>query len=73
MFRAKVTLIALATATAMTACSTQNWYEGVRQSQVQHCQGLPDSQREACLRGTQDSYEQYKRKREEATQGQTAP
>lgn len=58
---------ALATLAASAGCSTANWYEGVRQSELNRCQSLPESQRQACLDRAQDSWQDYERKRREAT------
>lgn len=58
--------VALAGLAAFPGCSTANWYEGVRQAELNRCQSLPESQRQACLDRAQDSWQDYERKRREA-------
>lgn len=49
-------------------CTSRNWYEGVKQSHQQQCKQMPDSERDECLAQHDDSYDQYKRKRQEISE-----
>jgi len=47
-----------------SACTTRGAYEGVRQGQRNHCNELPETQRQQCLAKVQDDYDTYSRDRE---------
>lgn len=50
---------------ATVACSKQGWYEGVKAANKSNCLKQPDSEYQDCIADSDDSYEQYNRKREE--------
>lgn len=54
----------------LAGCTTQAWYEGLRENERQRCRGLPDPQEaQRCLREVeQRTYEDYRRERESAGQ-----
>ena len=50
------------------ACSQRGWYEGAQQSQRNECYQQPPSAREECLKALdREDYDEYQRKRREAT------
>jgi hypothetical protein len=55
---------------ALGACSTRGSYESIRQTARNECnEKFSDAERSACLERTQDSYDEYTRKREAVVQG----
>lgn len=55
---------------SLAACTTRGAYESIRQSERDECnQKLSDSERKDCLERTQDSYDEYQRKRAAAKDG----
>lgn len=48
----------------LAGCSQRGWYEGVKQSHRFQCSQVPQSEREDCLARHEDSYEEYRRRRE---------
>ncbi|MBI3546917.1 MAG: hypothetical protein HY081_10095 [Gammaproteobacteria bacterium] len=47
------------------ACTQRAWYEGVKQSHRNECNKGPASERDDCLKGTDESYDEYQRKKQE--------
>ena len=59
----KLLLLALAAA-LIGGCTTQAWYEGMKQSAVNNCDKQPPGAREECLsRVNQKSYNDYEKER----------
>ncbi|MGI9285498.1 MAG: hypothetical protein ACR2P1_08910 [Pseudomonadales bacterium] len=56
-----VTLLTISTA----ACSNRAVYENIQAKNRLDCQKLPLSQQEECLQGSNKSYEEYERERQE--------
>ncbi len=50
---------------ALTACSKQSWYQGAQSSQHAHCMKEPLSEYEECMRQSDESYQNYEKKRED--------
>ncbi|MGE3598365.1 MAG: hypothetical protein AB7N70_22710 [Dehalococcoidia bacterium] len=57
---------------ALAACTARQGYEGVRAGERNRCWSLPETERERCLRRTEDDYDTYRRKRDDVKQ-QDAP
>jgi hypothetical protein len=58
-------------AVGLSACTNRDIYENIRTDQRQDCNRQPsDSERQRCLARTQDSYEEYTRKRKTVTAGE---
>ena len=57
--------IALLVMLSVQACTQRAWYEGAKQSRRNECNKAPPSEREECLRSTSDSYDEYRRQRQE--------
>jgi len=49
----------------VSACSTRAWYETVHQNQKLQCQKLPPSEYAECMEQASETYDKYKRKRDE--------
>lgn len=49
----------------LSACTTSNWYHGMKASEKVQCLNVPQSEYEDCMKNAQESYEEYKEKREE--------
>jgi len=61
----KLKLTATALTMFITACSSQTWYEGVKQNALQHCEKIVDStERNRCIQ-QQPSYQNYQQQRQE--------
>jgi len=52
-------------AAGITACSKQNWYQGVQSSQKAHCMKEPLAEYEECIRQSNESYDSYSKNQEE--------
>lgn len=50
-----------------SACTHQELYTAVQDNQRQSCMRLPPAEQSACMEGLGESYDSYKRQREEAT------
>lgn len=48
-----------------SACSSERIYEMFRANRQQHCDTVPKSERDNCLAQTEDSFDDYERKRSE--------
>lgn len=55
---------------AISGCTARAAYETVRVGERNHCNELPDTERERCLARTQDDFDAYQRKKAEAGQRQ---
>lgn len=54
---------------ALGACSTAAWYDGIQYSQRQECERMQGTAREECLeRISNSSYEDYERQRKEVSE-----
>lgn len=47
------------------ACSSRQWYETVHQNQRIQCQKVPYNEYAECMERANETYDQYKRKRDE--------
>lgn len=47
----------------LTACTSQNWYEGMKASKRNECLRLPVSEQAACLQEIEPDYRVYQRQR----------
>lgn len=58
-------LCAVLTLPLLSACTTQAWYDGLRQAQRDQCQHAPSAdERQACLaRNNAPSYDRYEKER----------
>ena len=54
-------------AVSIQACSLRQVYEGVKQARVNECSKTQDFDRSRCLENTPESYDEYQRKRDEAS------
>lgn len=52
-------------ATALSACSNRQIYDGIQQNRIQHCEKYPDSQYNECVAQYQKDYRDYERDRQE--------
>lgn len=50
---------------ALTACTTQNWYQGMQASHEARCMQEPISEYEECMKQTDDSYDEYQENRQQ--------
>jgi hypothetical protein len=50
---------------ALTACSSQQFYEGAKAGKQANCLNYPEAEYQDCMEDTRDSYEQYKQQRDE--------
>lgn len=57
-------LYAILLAMLVAGCSQRGWYEGVKQGHRHQCSRVPEAAREECLAQHDDSYEEYRQKRE---------
>ncbi len=58
-------IITLTFATALTACSKENWYQGAQSSQTAHCIKEPLSEYENCTQQSAENYDEYIKNREQ--------
>jgi hypothetical protein len=49
----------------MTACTRQQYYEGLKAGRSASCLEYPESEYEDCIDETKTSFEEYKRQREQ--------
>jgi hypothetical protein len=49
---------------SVSACTTRNWYEGLRLGQQQQCDKLPASQASDCHRQLAPDYDQYQKQKQ---------
>jgi len=49
----------------LTACTTQNWYQGAQSAQTAHCMKEPLPEYEECIKQSEGNYESYKYDREQ--------
>lgn len=63
--RCRHALLITAVLTQLAACTTQAWYDGLRQSQRDQCQLSPTAdERQACLeRNKAPNYDRYEKER----------
>ncbi len=47
-------------------CTNQNWYEGLKSNQKLKCQQGPVSEYDECMKRIEDSYQDYKTKKQDA-------
>ncbi len=50
----------------VVACSNKAVYDNIQLSNRQHCQKLPPSQYEDCIKQAQKTYDEYQKERKEA-------
>ncbi len=50
----------------ITACSKQQYYEGLKAGRKSSCLQYPESEYKDCVDETETSYEEYKQQREQA-------
>ncbi len=50
----------------VSACSSQQYYEGLKAGRKAQCLEYPEAEFEDCVGDTTTSYEEYRRQREEA-------
>jgi uncharacterized lipoprotein len=50
---------------ALSACSSQQFYEGAKAGQQSNCLNYPEAEYQECIDESGDSYEQYKQQRDE--------
>ena len=50
---------------AISACSSQQYYEGAKAARQANCLNYPAAEYQDCMEDTRDSYEQYKQQRDE--------
>lgn len=48
------------------ACTQKAVYDEIRANRAYACSRVPEAEREGCLQGTDDTYDEYQRKRQEA-------
>jgi hypothetical protein len=61
----KKIILSLSFGVALSACTTQAWYEGSRQSALNECQKITDSaERIRCMQNI-PNYQDYQQKRQE--------
>jgi len=61
----KKIILSLSFGVVLSACTTQAWYEGTRQSAINECQKITDSaERIRCMQNVPD-YQDYQQKRQE--------
>ncbi len=51
------------------ACSSRQVYDSIQHSQKLECQKVPYSEYDECIERTNESYDNYKQKREEVIKG----
>lgn len=49
----------------LQGCSSRQWYETVHQNQKIQCQKVPYNEYAECMERANETYDQYKRKRDE--------
>ena len=54
-------------AVLLSACTTQQAYEGLKAGRKANCLEYPESEFSDCMGETKTSYEEYRRQREEVT------
>lgn len=62
--------MAMVTATLLllAGCTTQAWYEGMKQKAINDCNSLAPGERETCLaKVNRQNYERYEKEREAAS------
>ncbi len=57
-------LYAILLAMLVAGCSQRGWYEGVKQGHRHQCSQVPEAERDECLAQHDESYEEYRQKRE---------
>jgi hypothetical protein len=64
-YEMKKMILSLSFGVVLSACTTQAWYEGSRQSALNECQKITDSaERIRCMQNIPD-YQDYRQKRQE--------
>lgn len=58
-------LVILILIIGVSACSKQNWYQGAKSAQTANCMNEPLSEYADCNQPTEESYDEYDKKREE--------
>lgn len=53
----------------LSACTTESWYDVMQEAARDKCNQSTDIDRTACLNRNRDSYDTYKKKREEVVSG----
>jgi hypothetical protein len=60
----RLLFIAAIAATAVIACSKQNWYQGVQSAHEAQCLKGPASEYDECMKQSGGSYDEYEKNRE---------
>jgi len=50
----------------ISSCSNRQLYDAIQKNQKSECQRLPSSQHEECMKGLDETYDSYEKKRKEA-------
>lgn len=64
-----LTVLPFVLASLLSACATNQLYDSFQSSAREKCNSLPESDRSACVARNRDSYDTYKKKREEVGGG----
>jgi len=56
-------VITLIVMIGLTACSKQNWYQGMHSAQIAKCMDEPAAEFDDCKQQSNESYESYERNR----------
>ncbi|WP_157610859.1 hypothetical protein [Arsukibacterium perlucidum] len=71
--KTKLVLVVLAVVLSGTAgCSNKAVYQNLQLNKKQECRRLPVTEYDDCMRGMEQSYEEYERQRKQATKPQPA-
>ncbi len=60
-------VVTLIVTVGLTACSKQNWYQGMQSSQTANCMKGPVSKYDDCKQQSDESYENYESNRKDLT------
>jgi hypothetical protein len=56
-------LVTVSLTTTLSACSKQNWYQGMQSAHEARCMQEPVSEYDECMRQSGDSYNEYEKNR----------
>ena len=57
-------LVSIILIITLSACSRQNWYQGVQSAKEAHCMKGPVSEYENCIQQSSENYDEYSKNRE---------
>ena len=66
-------ILTLTLALALTACSKQNWYQGMQSAQTADCMKGPASEYDDCNKQSDETYNDYQKSREDLTKDPSHP